>query len=256
MTARYPRSSAELSDLRAACKEFVLPGYWPERPPLSRTDVIWTFGSCFAVHLHEALLSQGVPSCNIGMKENANAPPYMRRYLSDIIKERIGDAALPRQIIEQAKCALLTCGLAAAFFDPKGKLADHTGPDVPGEWRALSVSECERDVQATIDHLRAVNSRVRIILTLSPVPINRALWSASPVVADCVSKSTLRVAIDKIVARNSSFVTYWPSFEIVRWLGAHAPGHYGDDDGLQRHVSRRVVDAIAELFVEGYFEAA
>ena len=49
-------------------------------------------------------------------------------------------------------------------------------------------------------------------------------------------------------------VYYRPSFEIVRWAGAHLSWPaYGLDDGKTRHVSRRLVAAIVDAFVETFF---
>ena len=53
---------------------------------------------------------------------------------------------------------------------------------------------------------------------------------------------------------------YWPSFEIVRWLGVHytrpeAPV-FGAEDGNTRHVSTWLVDMIVELFIQHHSAAA
>jgi hypothetical protein len=79
----------------------------------------------------------------------------------------------------------------------------------------------------------------------------------SAVIADCLSKSTLRVACHEALQElDGERVVYWPSFEIVRWLGAHF-GHdfepaFGVDDGNNRHVSTWLVDTIIDLFLETY----
>jgi hypothetical protein len=40
--------------------------------------------------------------------------------------------------------------------------------------------------------------------------------------ADCLSKATLRVAVDQLVT-STPYCLYWPAFEIVRWLGSYIP---------------------------------
>ena len=71
--------------------------------------------------------------------------------------------------------------------------------------------------------------------------------------ADCLSKATLRVAVEQLL-QNVDDCIYWPSFEIVRWLGTYIPGMYGDEDGSTRHVSERVVRTIIRSFLQTYGE--
>ena len=47
---------------------------------------------------------------------------------------------------------------------------------------------------------------------------------------------------------------YWPSFEIVRWVGAHLDWPaYGVPDGVTSHASRYLVAAIIESFTESFY---
>ncbi len=97
----------------------------------------------------------------------------------------------------------------------------------------------------------------KIVLTVSPVPISGTTEFGSAVVADCVSKSTLRVACHEVATfHQAEDVVYWPSFEIVRWLGPHyGPAHplvYGADDDNTRHVSGWIVKIIIDLFLERF----
>jgi hypothetical protein len=56
------------------------------------------------------------------------------------------------------------------------------------------------------------------------------------------------------MSRDLDNVWYWPSFEIVRWVGAHAPWRaFGEDEGKPRDVSRRVVATIIDEFLEAFF---
>jgi hypothetical protein len=53
---------------------------------------------------------------------------------------------------------------------------------------------------------------------------------------------------------SSGHVRYWPSSEIVRWLGAHAPwAAFGEDEGKPRDVNRRLVAAIIDAFIDSFF---
>lgn len=49
-------------------------------------------------------------------------------------------------------------------------------------------------------------------------------------------------------------VCYWPSLEIVKWVGPNLTWPaYGLDDGKTRHVTRQLVAAIVDAFVETFF---
>ena len=63
--------------------------------------------------------------------------------------------------------------------------------------------------------------------------------------------------LDRVMSRELEGVYYWPSFEIVRWCGAHLPWRsYGLDDRNPRHVSRYLVAEIIDAFVESFYTPA
>jgi hypothetical protein len=69
-----------------------------------------------------------------------------------------------------------------------------------------------------------------------------------------LSKSTLRVAIESVMQEGHDGLYYWPSFEIVRWLGGHLEQSMFGEDGNTRHVNRATVKLILESFLKHYFE--
>ena len=72
----------------------------------------------------------------------------------------------------------------------------------------------------------------------------------SAVVADCVSKSVLRVAVDELLRQRPDNVYYWPSFEVIRWLGAYTGPMYGAEDNSTLHVSEAVIATQVDTFME------
>jgi len=80
------------------------------------------------------------------------------------------------------------------------------------------------NIRAIIDILHSQVGPIPIILTVSPVPLSATMRGVSPIVADCVSKSILRVATESVLQEKRDNVYYWPSFELIRWAGAHTPG--------------------------------
>jgi hypothetical protein len=103
-----------------------------------------------------------------------------------------------------------------------------------------------------IELVRSVNPTAPIVLTLSPVPLKATFRDISCMSADCVSKSTLRVALDRVTSLGLEDVYYWPSFEIVRWVGAHLPwpayGTGGSSRRVRRDLVREIIDAFVEVF--------
>jgi hypothetical protein len=147
--------------------------------------------------------------------------------------------------LEQADVIIFTVGVAPCFFERE------SGAFVLP--RASSVSLWAQDnILAIIEAAKSLNADVKIVLTVSPVPLKATLEMASVVQADCISKSTLRVAVHEVMGQGIDGVVYWPSFEIARWLSAYFPATFGADDGRSRHVSKAVIEVILELFLERY----
>jgi len=72
-----------------------------------------------------------------------------------------------------------------------------------------------------------------------------------------VSKTTLRAALHEVMQESRpEEVYYWPSFEIVRWLGGHTTlPAFGTDDAVSRHVSNWMVEVIVDRFSRHLFGA-
>ncbi len=120
------------------------------------------------------------------------------------------------------------------------------------EMRHTSVGDNERAIRSIIDGLREINPTIKIVLTVSPVPLNRAIGLGSSVRADAISKSTLCVATANVMADQPEGVFYWPSYEIVKWLAPHIAPAFAADDGNLRHVNRELVALIISLFLKYY----
>ena len=95
----------------------------------------------------------------------------------------------------------------------------------------------------------------KIIFTLSPVPLNATFTKQPTMLGDCVSKSILRVALDQFFRETQlSDVYYWPSFEMVRWVGAHTDIPSLFENNTTRHVNNDIVKIIIDNFVEKFFK--
>ena len=97
--------------------------------------------------------------------------------------------------------------------------------------------------------------QIKLLFTLSPVPLNATFSDRPTMVSDCVSKSILRVSLDQFFNENKySNIYYWPSFEMVRWVGAHTDIPTLFEDDTTRHVNNDIVKIIIENFVSKFFK--
>ena len=265
---KYPRHVSELADLEKAIEQFVLPGFLPAVPPIIASTIVRTQGSCFATHIYNALNAAGVQARHIQFTEAVNSP-LANRYLFEYVRSYVTAYAHPahasifpqgqldalRTQVREEGLFVFTLGLAMCWFD-KNSNVPVINPDPKNledyEWRIVDAAENEAALVYIVDALRQLNPDIKIVLTVSPVPLNRSPGFESTVAADCISKSTLRVAVHNYLAKQPDNVFYWPSFEIVRWLGAHLQPVFGEEDGLLRHVNQSMVDVIAKLFLKHF----
>jgi len=83
------------------------------------------------------------------------------------------------------------------------------------EMHVLSFQECydylERTIQLLLKHCRP---DLRILLTVSPVPLTKTHRDEDVIVANCYSKSALRAVAETVIAKHE-FISYFPSYESV-----------------------------------------
>jgi GSCFA family len=273
-------------DLTQLIADFVLPGHTPREPLLDENGHVITFGSCFAAELRDYLSSSGFSAQRLEIPAQLNNTFALLDFVSWVVTgdetergfryERSGtDGKIeewkPEQEREQvleglrhAGAFVFTLGLAEIWEESATGRVFWRG--VPKElydsrrhvFRLSTAAENERNILRMIELIREVNATAPIVLTLSPVPLAATFRDISCVTADCVSKATLRVAIDSVMTRKLDGVYYWPSFEIVRWLGGHIPWPvYGFlHPGNSRHVTRYVVGLIMDAFVGAFYAPA
>lgn len=104
-------------------------------------------------------------------------------------------------------------------------------------------------VASSLSILRDISPLCKVILTVSPVPLGDTFTSESVVVANQLSKATLRtVATD--VAANYSFVDYFPSYEII--MNSDRSKTFLND-GM--HVQGPAVENVIRQFTACYFNS-
>jgi hypothetical protein len=118
--------------------------------------------------------------------------------------------------------------------------------------RTRRVEESKEALKQVLALIRYINPTIRVVLTLSPVPLARTFEFKSAIVADCISKTSLRAAIHETIGAGDGSTLYFPSFEVVRWIGAHRSGAFGGEDGLSRHISLAYIREIIASFIRNY----
>jgi hypothetical protein len=281
---RFPGWSAFKRGLPHLIREHVAPGHAPAAGILSSDDSVITVGSCFARELRSYLQELGFESKSFWVPAGLNNSFAILDFVSWCVTGRETgrgfryDETDDREIREwkpehereaylqglrDAGAFVFTLGLAEVWQDRETGEVFWRG--VPRsifdaerhEFRLSTVEENEENLTQVIELIRSVNPNAPIVLTLSPVPLAATFRGISCVTADCVSKSVLRVALDRVMAQGLESVYYWPSFEVVRWLGSHLPWRfYGTEDHHTRVVPRYVVAEIIDAFVDAFYTPA
>jgi hypothetical protein len=278
----YPRkqSQFETDDLGAFIRRHIVPGHAPARPMLDVSRPVITLGSCFARELRLFLSRAGVDARRFWIPSGLNNTFAILDFFSWCVTgmqtgrgfryeetESGGiqdwtpeaERAAYRQAFADAGAFVLTLGLAEVWQDRDTGAVFWRG--VPKElfdenrhvFRLTTVEENVANLRQTIGLVRQVNPSAPIVLTLSPVPLLATHRPLSCLTADCVSKSVLRVALDQVMADQAADVYNWPSFEIVKWMGATVPWSAYGENGSSRDVNRRLIGPIIDAFVEAYY---
>ena len=184
--------------------------------------------------------------------------PY-RKYISwpsakDMHAEREAHFAAVRAMIAETDVLILTLGLSEVWRNKHDKRCFYLIPppgvlDLEKHEHALqTVEECLSDIERFYAILREHNPALRLVTTLSPVPLMATYFDRHAVVSDAVSKATLRTALHWF-CQNHPEVIYFPSYE----MAVRTPDWPYEPDN--RHVKRGpVVDRIMRSFIRHYGE--
>lgn len=157
-----------------------------------------------------------------------------------------------RRVFEQADVLIFTLGLTEAWLS---RADGAVFPACPGTiagsfdpskhvFQNFTVTEIAADLETFIQELREINPNVRMILTVSPVPLVATATSNHVLCASTYSKSVLRVVAEQ-VSQKYQFVTYFPAYEIV--TGPQAPQAFFEED--RRNVTGEAVKTVMSAFL-------
>jgi hypothetical protein len=167
--------------------------------------------------------------------------------------------AAVRRMFEELDVLVFTLGLTEGFISS----ADGTAlPACPGKdfgefdasryaFRNLTVSENVEYLDQFLKLLRSVNSRAKVIFTVSPVPLVATMEDRSVIQSSVYSKSVLRVVADEM-RRRHDFVDYFWSYEIV--TSTFNTERYFESD--KRNVNEIGVNHVMRSFFKHFAEEA
>lgn len=155
--------------------------------------------------------------------------------------------------LEQSEIVVVTLGLVEAWYDLESELYLNEAP--PPKWinahpkrfefRQLGVEESRRMIFDMIERLLA-GGRRKMVMTVSPVPIQTTFAGGDAVVRNSYSKSVLRI-VAELAAQEFADVDYFPSYEIITTTGLTAFGR--DNVHVRPVVVERVVNHMVSLYV-------
>lgn len=276
---RYPETKDFLGDLEKLVTDHIAIDLKRAPKFISKTTRFFTMGSCFARNLAGSLVKGGFAAHHMEISEYINTT-FANRVFVDWLNDAEIDAAIrdrivellppgwskenTLQIIKGSDVFILTLGVAPAFFDrttgdfvlPRPSALNSRVLAEKYLFRTTSVKENVDNVLYLINFIRKIAPDIKVVVTVSPVPLLASFEHESAVQADCLSKSTMRLVAHEVV-NNSSIanILYWPSFEVFRWAGSNASNYYAADDGAAWHVSEEKVAGTIKAFVE-MFSAA
>jgi tetratricopeptide (TPR) repeat protein len=271
---RYPETQDFLGDLQNLIRDHIAVNLNGENKFIGKDTRFFTMGSCFARNLSRCLNNSGYASHHMEIAEHINTTFANRVFvdwlanadMDSAIGERIVELLPPNwnkerilEILEQSDAFILTLGVAPAFFDratgrfvlPRPSALNSRALAGKYLYRTTSVQENVENVLHVLRFVRAIAPAIKIIVTVSPVPLQASFEHESAVQADCLSKSTMRLVAHEVVHNsNISEIVYWPSFEIFRWAGSNSSNYFAADDGSASHVSEEKVAGTIRAFVE------
>ena len=154
-------------------------------------------------------------------------------------------------------CVTITLGMIEAWRHKRTGLFIQSAPVTREllrnadqfEFVVLNYDDCMEFVERSVLTLRSCNPEARILITTSPVPMEKTFTGRDVVIANMTSKSTLRTVAER-VADTFDDVDYFPSYEAVVMQDPKVS--YEKD---RMHVRDGVVGRIVSQLIDWYFDA-
>lgn len=162
-------------------------------------------------------------------------------------------------IFDTAEVFVFTLGLTECWVDRRSGIVFPSAPGVIAgkydqsrcEFQNLDMASTYEDLAETIEQLRKFSPDLKIILTVSPVPLVATATGQHVLRATTYSKSVLRAVAEEITACDDN-IDYFPSYEIV----AGAPFSATSFEPNCRSVAIQAVQTVMDIFFAAYGRTA
>ena len=161
--------------------------------------------------------------------------------------------ACSRKALDNAEVLILTLGLTEVWRDFRDLMTFYRVPSPKiydkniHEFHLQSIGECITDLQQAYSILHGYNKKVKIIVTVSPVPLFATFRNDVDVMtANMMSKSTLRVVAEYFSQYRD--VYYFPAYELVTQV---IKNPYKEDN---RHPRPQTIAKVMDLFNHLYMK--
>lgn len=140
----------------------------------------------------------------------------------EVLRSREATLAGMRRAFKKANTFVFTLGLTEGWENEEtglcyaacpGTLAGDFRPDIH-KFRNYPYPQVRRELAEALKLVRQYNPRMRVLLTVSPVPLTATASDNHVLVATIYSKSTLRAVAGDMAATNPR-IDYFPSYEII-----------------------------------------
>ncbi len=172
--------------------------------------------------------------------------------VKDLLTDRQRHLKAVKQMFLSLDVIVFTLGLTECWISRLDGAAFPIAPGVAGgqyipakyKFVNFSVDEITTDLKLFISKLRIINSKAKIIFTVSPVPLAATYENRHVFVSTTYSKSVLRVSAE-MVSKSHKNVFYFPSYEII--TGQHNRGRFFGED--LRSITQEGVNRVMTLFM-------
>ncbi len=152
--------------------------------------------------------------------------------------------------LSESDVLIFTLGLTEAWKDVNGIYYPTCPGVISGKFDKTKFSfhqfnycEITSDLEAIKNQILKLNSKLKVILTVSPVPLTATASQNHVLVASQYSKAVLR-AVAGYLSNNEKFFSYFPSYEIVT---VNKKGDFRFEKN-RRTISQEAIDYVMEHF--------
>ena len=158
---------------------------------------------------------------------------------------------ISNEILKEVDVLFITLGQTEVWYDNQKKFFWGNTPSYDilkknkndrHTSKELSFEENYFFLKESINLLKKINSKIKIIITLSPVPAKATFKKSNIIIKSFSGKALLKCVIDKILNEYKNEILYFPSFEMVICDNLV---NFQEDN---RHVSQSKIDEIFSNF--------